>query len=115
MSHIRSTIEHASTEDLIQNLRDTAEKAFITCISGDGNPRVTAEFRNLKECQEFYAALLFVLIKSQGIAKPTEPSEPHGQEDSPKPSSPNSSVSLYQHSIVPSTDQHGRTSSHSGN
>ena len=47
-----------SLNSLVMQLTEKASKGLATCRSGDGNPKVVIEFRNLRECQEFYKALV---------------------------------------------------------
>ena len=43
---------------LVRQLRERAAKGFATCRSGDGNPKIVIEFRDLRECQECYETLV---------------------------------------------------------
>lgn len=47
-----------SQDELVRRLRETASNGLATCTSGDGNPKIVIEFRDMRECQECYAVLV---------------------------------------------------------
>ena len=43
---------------LVRQLRERAGNGLATCQSGNGNPKIVIEFRDLRECQECYETLV---------------------------------------------------------
>ena len=43
---------------LVRQLRERAENGLATCQSGNGNPKIVIEFRDLRHCQECYETLV---------------------------------------------------------
>jgi hypothetical protein len=50
--------KRAAAMEGLKKLADLLPRAFITCTSGDGDPYVTLQFRDLKDAQDCHAILV---------------------------------------------------------